>query len=127
MKSPLSTRHVCVLLLKLLVLSTFDNTGGSAGGSCEDARLVRAAQCPGQVISRAHRYRTLGARSVLECVSICRPDASCLSVVFDAQNKTCYLGNSTASANCSNMVAGPEEWKHYEMVSDFSILFSGYV
>ena len=108
-----SSWRVFVLLLQFLAMSTI-YIGESAGRSYENKRLLRATHCPGQVISWPHRYRTLGARSVLECVSSCGPDVACLAIVFDASDKICYLSNATASENCSNMIAGPEGWKHFE-------------
>ena len=113
MKILRSLWRVCALIVKLLAVCTV-YTSGSAGGSYQNTRMVRASHCPGQVISWTHRYRTLGARSLLECVSNCGPDVRCLAIVFDASNKTCYLSNTTASADCSNMIASSEKWKHYE-------------
>lgn len=91
--------------------------GNASAWSDGERRLRKAAHCPGQVISRALRYGTLPARSVLECASHCRADQRCLSIVFDDDVKECFLGNETARQDCSNMEPGHGGLKHYETVS----------
>ena len=108
------------LLVFAVLLAGLHTTGAQGGpGSLyiQEKRLMKPAHCPGQVISWPHRYRTLGARSVLECVAACRPDARCLSIVFEANAKKCYLGNDTSRPDCSNVEAGEKHMKYYETVS----------
>ena len=108
------------LLVFAVLLAGLHTTGAQGGPSSlyiQEKRLMKPAHCPGQVISWPHRYRTLGARSVLECVAACRPDARCLSIVFDANAKKCYLGNDTSRPDCSNVEAGEKHMKYYETVS----------
>ena len=101
----------------LFVYTAFVNICLHLCDSIEDSKLRGAAHCPGQVISRAHRYQTLGARSVLECAAACRPDARCLAIVFDADSLQCYLGNATSEEDCSNMEPAVGKLKFYETVS----------
>ena len=79
-------------------------------------QMVPNAQCPGKVIASGHRYRTVGARSVLECAARCRPDDQCMSIVFEKDSSTCHLSNSTASEDCSNTVSAAKGWKYMERV-----------
>ena len=91
--------------------------GSPSTSSYGERYLVKVTRCPGQVLSRSHRYRTLPARSALDCASRCRPDNRCLSFVFDSNVKECYLGDDVSRQDCSNMEPGHAGLKHYETVS----------
>ena len=86
--------------------------------------MVTSAQCPEKVITSGHRYRTVGAHSLVECAARCRPDDQCVSIVFEKHNSICHLSNSTASEDCSNMVSAATGSKYMERVS--GILFCEY-
>nr|KAG5709722.1 hypothetical protein BaRGS_027747 [Batillaria attramentaria] len=69
--------------------------------------------CSG-VLAAAHRYRTLGGRSVLDCVAQCRPDSGCLSVVFDSSSHHCNLGAATVTLDCRNTEPADLHMEQYE-------------
>lgn len=91
--------------------------GANVGGTIAGKRLVRAVYCSNQVLVEGHRYQTFPARSKVECLGQCRPQASCVSIVYDSDSKLCHLGDAMANDNCSNMEPAAPGTTFYQEVA----------
>jgi hypothetical protein len=116
-------RFVVCLVVSLAVTFELNFYHFFAASTGSGKRLTKSSQCPGKVVSRASWYRTLRARSVLECVTLCMPEGKCVSVVYMSGNDTCVLCNETARTDCANMQnSSSSDVKFYQLVSKLIIL-----
>lgn len=98
---------VSIPLVCVLTISRAESLNSTTMGR---KHFAKAPYCPSQILASYGRYRTVSARSTIECMAHCRPDVECHSIVYDPVSKHCQLGDSRAFDNCSNMEpAGPHE------------------
>lgn len=111
----------------VFAVTVISPAGAEVGGAIAVKHLVRATHCNNQVLAGTHRYRTFPSRSKVECLSHCRPDVSCVSIVYDADSKLCHLGDATAYRNCSNMEPAASGVVFYQEVACFVVVILSFV